>query len=148
MKMTRRETWSPFRDLGRLREEIDRLFGSPYEGSEFVTGWGPALDFFEDKDRFTVKCELPGVRKEDIDISVEGNTLSISGERKHENEQQTGQTYRSERYFGRFQRNVTLPQAVDANNVSAQYKDGVLTVSLPKTEESRRKQIQIQGEAQ
>jgi len=147
MKLARRQaTWTPFRELGRLRDEFERVFGSPYEtGTDFL-GWGPAVDLFEDKDHFTVKCELPGIKKVDIDISVEGNTLSICGERKFEQEEKPGEAYHTERYYGRFQRTIALPQSVDAGKVDARYKDGILTISLPKTEEGRRKQIQIKAE--
>ena len=147
MKLARRQsTWAPFRDFGRLREDLERFLGTPYETSTDMWGWGPAVDLYEDKDQFTVKCEIPGIKKEDLDISVEGNTLSVCGERKYEQEERPGEAYHTERYYGRFQRTITLPQTVNANKVNAAYKDGVLTISLPKTEEGRRKQIPIQGE--
>jgi HSP20 family protein len=136
----------PALSFGRLRDDLERFFGTPYEASTDLWGWGPAVDLYEDKDRFTVKCELPGIKKEDIDISVEGNTLCICGERNVEQEEKPGEAYHTERYYGRFTRNITLPQAVNAGKVNATYKDGILTISLPKTEESKRKQIQIQAE--
>jgi HSP20 family protein len=146
MKLARQQTWSPFRELGRLRNDFERFFATPYETPTDLWGWGPAVDLFEDKDQFTVKCELPGIKKEDIDISVEGNNLSICGERKVEQEEKPGEVYHTERYYGRFQRNIALPQSVNASKVNAKYKDGILTITLPKTEEGRRKQIQVQAE--
>ena len=138
---------APFNDLNRIRSEIDRFFQDPFsaltQGTSFFEGWTPALDIYEDKDKYVVKAELPGLKKEDIDVSLEGNTLTISGERKQEEEKEEGDTYRSERYFGRFQRTVTLPAAVDASKIQATYKDGVLTVTVPKTEEAKPKQIEV-----
>ena len=138
---------APFNDLNRIRSEIDRIFQDPFslvtQGTSFFEGWTPALDIYEDKDKYVAKAELPGMKKEDIDVSLEGDTLTISGERKQEEEKKEGDTYRSERYFGRFQRIVTLPAAVDANKIQATYKDGVLTVTVPKTEEAKPKQIEV-----
>jgi HSP20 family protein len=150
MKLTRSQRrelgqWSPFDQLTRLRDEINRIFEpSDWRMSSLSDGWSPALDMFEDKDSVTVKTELPGLKKEDIDVSIEGDTLCICGERKHEEEHGKGENYQSERYFGRFYRNVTLPYAVDASKVNASYRDGVLTVTLPKSEEAKRKQIAVQ----
>src|SRR5437899_12627000 len=140
--------WPVFDRLTNLRDEIDRLFESPLQ--QFARkpqllngGWGPALDVYEDKDNVTVKAELPGMKKDDIEISLHDASLSISGERKSQSKHEDAETYRSERFFGRFQRTVTLPTAVDSNKVKAQYKDGVLTVTLPKTEEAKPKQIDV-----
>jgi HSP20 family protein len=106
--------------------------------------WSPALDVFQDKDHVFVKCELPGMKKEDIEISLQDNVLTISGERKHEKEVKEGDGFRSERFFGRFHRSVTLPLPVQTSNVKAQYKDGILTVTLAKAEEAKPKQIEVQ----
>jgi len=106
--------------------------------------WSPPLDVFQDKDHVFVKCELPGMKKEDIQISLHENALTISGERKNEREVKEGDGWRSERFFGRFHRSVTLPVLVDPANVKAQYKDGVLAVSLSKAEEAKPKQIEVQ----
>ena len=91
-----------------------------------------------------MKAELPGMKKEDIDVSLHDGALSISGERKSEEKLENAEVYRSERFFGRFQRTVALPATVDAAKISAQYKDGVLTVTLPKAEEAKPKQIDVQ----
>ena len=139
---------SPFRQLSTLRDEIDRLFESPLSSltelsQPFSGGWAPAVDLYEDRDSFVFKMELPGMSKDQIDISLHEGVLSISGERKEEQKQEDAETYRSERYFGRFQRSVSLPTRVDADKVNASYKDGILTVTLPKSEEAKAKQIAI-----
>jgi HSP20 family protein len=140
-------TWSGFGRLTDLQDEIDRLFDSPLaelaRTSQLFTGWTPALDLYEDKDNFTVKAELPGMKREDIELSFHEGSLSISGERKHEEKSSEGEAYRSERLFGRFQRTITLPAPVAADKVKAQYKDGILTVTLPKTEEAKPKRIDV-----
>ena len=141
--------WSPLEQLSNLRQEINRLFETPFEDggtqSEFF-GWAPAVDLYEDRDNLVVKAELPGMKKEDIEISLHEGSLIISGERKTENQEGEGENSRSERFFGRFQRALELPKAVDANNVTAIYKDGILTVKLPKTEESKPRQISVSDE--
>jgi len=138
-------TWSPFDRLTSLRDEMNRLFDFswPSRDSGLLSGWSPALDVFDDKDNFVVKVELPGMKKDEINLSLHDGVLSISGERKHEREAKDGGAFRSERYFGKFQRSVTLPTAVDPNKVTASYKDGVLTVELPKAEEAKPKQIAV-----
>ena len=103
----------------------------------------PALDLYEDKDNFVLKAELPGMKKEEIDISLHEGVLTLSGERKEERKEEGADTYRSERYYGRFHRTIALPSAVNGEKVSASYKDGILTVTLPKTEEAKPKQIPI-----
>ncbi len=138
---------SPINELHRIRNEIFRIFGDPFAAfapsTSFFEGWEPNIDIYEDKDKVSIKAELPGMKKEDIAVSLDGNTLTIAGERKHEEERKEGETYRSERFFGRFQRSVTLPQAVDAKKIQATYKDGVLTVVLAKSEEAKSKQIEV-----
>ena len=139
--------WPTFGRLSDLHDEIDRLFDSPLteltRTSQLLSGWTPALDVYEEKDSFVVKAELPGMRKEDIEVSFHDGSLSISGERKSESKHEDAEIYRAERYFGRFQRSVSLPAAVAADKIKAAYKDGVLTVTLPKTEEAKPKQIDV-----
>ena len=141
-------TWPSFGRLSDLRDEIDRLFESPLEEltrtSRLLSGWTPALDMYEDNDTIFVKAELPGMKKEDIDISLHDGSLSVSGERKSEEKFENAEVYRSERFTGRFQRTVTLPAPVAADKVKAHYQDGVLTITLPKTEEAKPKQIDVQ----
>jgi HSP20 family protein len=138
-------TFDPLEQLSHLREEVNRLFASPFEGlTQAFNTWSPAIDLYEDKDNVTVKAELPGMKKEEIDVSLHDGMLTISGERKIEREQgKKGETYRSERFFGRFQRSVMLPSAVDEAKVNAAYKDSILTITLPKSEEAKPKQIAV-----
>ena len=139
--------WSPLDQLLNLREEIHRLFEpSLTEGqrtTEFFDGWTPAVDLYEDKESLFVKVELPGLKKEDIEVSVHDGTLSICGERKAATPDSSSQTFRSERFFGRFHRSLALPKPVAVDKIKAAYKDGVLTVTLPKTEEAKPKQIEV-----
>ena len=140
-------SWPSFGQLTDLREEIDRLFGAPLaelaRTSQLLSGWTPAMDVFEDKDNLYVRAELPGMRKEDIDVSLHDGSLSISGERRSEEKYKEAEVYRAERFVGRFQRTVTLPTQVAADKVKAQYKDGILTITLPKAEEAKPKQINV-----
>lgn len=140
-----RSVWSPFDRMATLQQEMNRLFEGTFgEGpSNLFGGWNPALDVYQDKDNITVTVELPGLNKDEIDISIHEGALIISGERKQESEKQDSETFRSERFFGRFQRSVRLPSAVNADKVTANYKDGVLTVVLPKTEEAKPRQIAV-----
>ena len=140
-------TWPAFGRLTDLRDEIDRLFESPLaelaRTSHLLSGWTPVLDVYEDKDNLFVKVELPGMKREEIEVSLHEGSLSISGERKSEQKYQNAEVYRAERFFGRFQRTVTLPTPVAADKVKAQYKDGILSITLPKTEEAKPKHIDV-----
>jgi len=140
--------WTPFWQLSTLRDEIDRLFETPLaevtRGSQqFLGGWLPAVDLYEDKDNVIVKAELPGMKKDEINISLHEGVLTLAGERKEEKESKDAEVYRSERFLGRFQRTITLPSPVQMDKVHAAYKDGILTVTLPKTEEVKPKQIEV-----
>ena len=139
--------WPSFGRLTDLRDEIDRLFEVPLTGltqaSRLLSGWTPAIDVYEDKDQLTVKAELPGMKKEDIELSLHDGCLSVSGERRSEGKYQDAEVYRAERFFGRFQRTVSLPTPVATDKVKAQYKDGILTVTLPKTEEAKPRHIDV-----
>jgi HSP20 family protein len=129
--------WLSVGRLTNLQEELDRLFDSP------LTGWTPALDVQEDKDKFTIKVEVPGLKREDIDVSLQDDALVISGERTSEKIEEDVEIHRQERLFGKFQRALTLPEPVATDKVKADYKDGVLTVTLPKTEEAKPKKIDV-----
>jgi HSP20 family protein len=111
--------------------------------SELLEGWFPAVDVYEDKDNLLVKAELPGIRKEDVGISFHNGNLILSGERKQEEKNESAQPYRSERWVGRFHRTINLPCRVEADKIKATYNEGVLTVTLPKAEEAKAKQIPI-----
>ena len=141
---------SPFNGFARwstLRDELDSLFELPFWSNfqrqgQLFSGWSPALDIYQNNDSVIARVELPGMRKEDIEISLQDGMLTISGERKagsHEGEK----AERTERYVGKFRRSVSLPTMVDANKVTANYRDGILMVTLPKAEEAKPKQIQV-----
>src|SRR5260370_15244545 len=120
--------WPGCGGLTNLRDEIDRLFASPLSElartSQLLSGWTPALDVFEDKENIYVRAEVPGMRKEEIEVSLHNGSLSISGERKSEEKYKDAEVYRGERFFGRFQRSVTLPTPVAADKGKAQHQDG------------------------
>jgi len=142
------EVWGlgPFEQFTNLRAELDRAFGlaaGEFVRGEISQGWVPALDLREEKDTLVATVELPGLRKQDIDVSVHDGVLSIAGERSQERKADDPGCHRSERFHGRFHRKVTLPTPVRTEGVTATYKDGLLTVTLPKTEEARPKQIEV-----
>ena len=136
--------------LLRLQDEMNDLFdrffgwwGSPT--TELVGQWWPVLELAEKEDHVIVRAEMPGLKREDIDVSVHGNVLTLSGEKKEEAEPREGACYCSERRYGSFRRDITLPAEVDADKVEATYKDGVLTLTLPKVEEAKTKKIAIKS---
>lgn len=142
-------TWeigSPFEEFDRLQRQMDKL--SDYiwgAGQEPRAGVFPLMNVTEDKDHFYVRAELPGVSAEDLDISVTGNTLTISGERKIPSEGEKVTYHRKEREGGRFSRIITVPRELDTSKVEARSSDGVLTVILPKVEAAKPKQIQVKA---
>ena len=151
MTLTRwqRHNWDPVLQLSSsLRDEIDRLFGNPLEnGSQpFSSGWVPALDVYEDKDHVFVRAEVPGMKKEEIEISLHEGVLTLSGERKLEKEYEKAESHRTERFVGRFQRSISLPAPVDGGKVRATYKHGILAITLPKAEEAKPRQITVNAE--
>jgi HSP20 family protein len=136
--------------LSRLHDEVDQLFGrffdDPFGGTFGLTreaGWAPLLDVSETDDEIQVSAEIPGIDPKEFDISVTGNVLTISGEKREESEERKGNVYRAERRFGSFRRSITLPDSVDTEKVSADYDRGVLTVHLPKTEKAAAKRIPV-----
>jgi HSP20 family protein len=126
-----------FSRLSNLQDELNRLFAS----SE--NSWLPALDVQEGKESFVVSTELPGLKREDIEVSLHDGALLISGERKVEKVEEGVEVHRQERAYGKFQRTLTLPTPIAADKITAQYKDGVLTVTLPKVEEAKPKKIDV-----
>jgi HSP20 family protein len=142
--------WDPFRELAAMQERINRVFGEAYarrpEDDIMLRGdWIPPVDIFEnEKGEVVIKAELPGLRKEEIDLRVENNTLTIRGERRRQAEVKEEQYHRVERTYGSFSRSFALPGTVDSGRVSADYRDGVLTVVLPLKEEAKPRQIQVQ----
>jgi HSP20 family protein len=146
--------FAPFRRVASLRDELDSLFslafgqltganGENGRGAQLLEGWCPVVDVYEDKDNLLVKAELPGLKKEDIGISLHNGYLALSGERKAEDKRQDADVYRSERWVGHFHRSISLPCRVEADKITASYNEGVLTVTLPKAEEAKPKQIPI-----
>jgi len=138
--------WPSFDRWITLRGDLNTLFELPFwsnfgRQSQLFSGWSPALDLYQNNDDVIALVELSGMRKEDIEISLHDGTLTISGERKSETSD--GAAERTERYVGKFRRSITLPTRVDASKVSATYRDGILTVTLPKAEEAKPKQIQV-----
>jgi HSP20 family protein len=127
-----------------LRDLLDSAFQLASSAPDFASGWAPALDVFEDDSKITVQLEAAGMEKEDFDISLQDGVLTISGERKFKSEGHEGESLRSERSFGTFSRSITLPSPVNGEAVKATYEDGVLTVTLPKTEEAKPKKIQVE----
>jgi HSP20 family protein len=129
---------------GQLREQLNRLFDvSASRAPESFGDWSPALDAFEDKDKYVVSLELPGMKREDISVTVHDGVLTVAGERKSEQDSKTGAVHRSERYYGKFTRSVSLPSTAKTDNVAASYKDGVLQIELPKAEEAKPKSIEV-----
>jgi HSP20 family protein len=149
IKKYRKEN-EPFGLLANFRDEVDRLFDdffAPWKRKRLLPTeavWSPELDVYEDENNVMVSADLPGMKPEEIDISVSGNTLKISGEKKKKEEKKGRNYYRLEKSYGSFFRRVELPAAIDAGKISATYKDGVLEVTLPKTGKTKPKKVKIQ----
>jgi HSP20 family protein len=136
--------FDPFRDLTTLREEMNRLFSRTMgEGGGGGAAWTPAVDIFDTADAIVLRAELPGLSADDIDIEVDDNVLTLKGERRFEDKVEEGRYYRLERAYGHFQRSVTLPQGVKADEISATFDQGVLTVRVPKAEEVKPRKISV-----
>ncbi|HOU52451.1 MAG TPA: Hsp20/alpha crystallin family protein [Myxococcota bacterium] len=140
------QRWDPFREFERLHEEVDRLFRN-VTPSGAVAGsqcWVP-VDVLENAEEVVLRAELPGVKPDQVDVRIEDNVLTLSGEKKLENEEKKDQYLRVERFYGKFSRAFTLPHYVDAGKVVAEYKDGVLTLHLPKKAETKPRQIPVKA---
>ena len=140
--------WKPFAELGTFRKEMDRLwdrfFGEmPVAARRIGEEWLPTTDVSETKDSFLVKAELPGLETKDIEVSVSGDFLVIKGEKKQEKEEKDEQHHAVERYYGSFQRSYRIPPNVNIEKIDAAFEKGVLKVTLPKTEEAKKKEISI-----
>jgi len=144
MSMTR---WEPFRGLNTLQEQVNRLFEDSFSrsrsGHAELASWAPGVDVYETENELVVKADLPDVQEKDIDVRVENNTLTIRGERKFSNEVQDDNYLRVERAFGTFSRSFSLPNTVNTEAIKADYRNGVLSVRMPKREETKPKQIKI-----
>ena len=148
MSITR---YDPFRDLRNLQEEVNRLFtgnvGRGFDDEGIARGsWSPSVDIYENKDHVILEAELPGMNREDFDLSVENNAITLRGERRFEKKDETDNYHRVERAYGSFTRSFTLPNTVTAEGATADYRNGVLLVTLPKREETKARRIEIKGE--
>ncbi|HXQ74284.1 MAG TPA: Hsp20/alpha crystallin family protein [Pyrinomonadaceae bacterium] len=142
--------YDPFRDLRTLQEEVNRLFSTNLTrafGDEGIGrgAWAPSVDIYENKDQIVLEAELPGMKQEDFDLSIENNVITLRGERKFEKTDETDNYHRVERSYGSFTRSFTLPQTVSAEGATAQYSNGVLRVTLPKREETKARRIEVKG---
>jgi len=142
--------WRPFGELTSLRREMDRLwenfFGERPLGRIWEREWAPSLDMSETKDNYVVKAEVPGIDAKHIDISLTGDVLSIRGEKKQEKEEKEEDFHLVERNYGSFSRSVRIPAEVESNKIKASYKNGILTITLPKSEKVKAKEVKIKVE--
>jgi HSP20 family protein len=141
--------WDPFRDLSTMQERVNRVFGDFYRGVDDDVmrrgTWVPPVDIFDSGNhQLVIKAELPDMNKEDIEITVENNALTLKGEKKMDSAIKDEHCHRIERAYGTFSRSFALPPSVDTSKVSADYKNGVLTIALPMREESKPRQINVQ----
>jgi HSP20 family protein len=143
--------YDPFRDLFRLQDQLFKTFGETYgareQDSGLTSAWTPPVDVYEDADAITLKVELPEVDAKDVDIQVEANQLTIRGERKLEKAEDRDGYHRIERTYGVFSRTFTLPSTVDTEHISAESRDGVLRLVLPKRAETKPRQIKVSVES-
>jgi len=142
-------TWKPFRELDKMRNEMDQVWDSFFEGKpkfRELGKWFPSVDVSETKNDLIVKAELPGIDPKDIDISLNDGYLTIKGERKQEKEEKEENYHFIERSYGSFTRSVRLPNEVQRDKISASYKNGILKVTLPKSEEAKKKEVKIKVE--
>ena len=140
--------WSPFRDVLNIQDEMNRLFNTffartPERRDAGTFSWSPLVDILETDGEIKVVAEVPGMKREDIKISVQDNVLTLKGEKKLEKEEKEKNFHRVERAHGAFERSFSLPASVQTDKVKASYKDGVLTIALPKSEETKPKEIAI-----
>lgn len=142
--------WDPFRDVVTLQDRMNRLFDQALsrtraDDEEGLTAstWVPAVDIFETADSIVMRAELPGVSRENIDIQVRDNTLTLKGERKFERDVKDENCLRIERSYGAFQRAFNLPTVIQQDKIKAVFRDGVLEVTMPKAEEAKPKQVKI-----
>lgn len=140
--------WDLVRELAAMQDRMNRMWGNVYDRGQQETGshgaWLPPVDIYETDDReIVLKAELPGLRRDDIDLTVENNTLTFRGERRQDDGVREGQYHRNERVYGTCSRSFTLPNTVDAAKVRAEYRDGVLTVRMPMREDAKPRQVQV-----
>lgn len=149
--MRRQDIWDPIRELEEIGSRFNRLFGFPRLGDAWerddlaITAWAPSCDIVETDKEYRIRLELPNVKKEDVQITLDQGMLTVQGERKEEKEEESGRFHRRELKYGTFLRRFTLPDEVDSEKVDARFHDGMLTVTVPKSEtkQSKAKQITI-----
>lgn len=145
--MTTRRAFDPFQNLRRLNSLLDDAFANwpaqPDENGALTASWAPVCDVFEDKDSVKIVAEIPGVKPEDVRISIENQVLTIRGEKKQAAEETTERVHRYERSYGLFERSFALPNLVDADKIEAKYDNGILTITLPKAERARPREISV-----
>jgi HSP20 family protein len=145
--MTVLTRWEPFRELSALQNRMNRLFEEQYGGGreESLTAgaFAPPVDIYEDEHSIQLKLEVPGIEEKDLDVKVENNTLTVSGERKFEKEEKEENFRRVERRYGSFSRSFTLPNTVNTDDIQAEYNNGVLKIRLAKRAEAKLKQIKV-----
>jgi HSP20 family protein len=138
--------WNRLRNLSNLQEQVNQLFDSatPAQAdNSALTSWAPAVDIHETENELVLKADIPGVNEKDIDVRVENNTLTVRGERSFSSEVKEDNYLRIERTYGSFSRSFGLPTTVNTEAIKAEYKNGVLTVEMPKRAESKPKQVKI-----
>lgn len=141
----KRDAFGEFGGLARTLHELNRAFGAPRFLNEDGYGtWNPAVDIYEDQNGLLIEADMPGMKASDFELSVENNVLTLRGQRKFEKQSDEGNYHRVERSYGSFTRSFTLPATVNVEQVAADYRDGVLKVSLPRREEAKPRQIQVQ----
>ena len=145
--------YDPFRDLRNLQEEVNRLFtgnvGRTYDDEGIARGsWNPSVDIYENKDQLVLEAELPGMSREAFDLTIENNVITLRGERRFEKKEDTENYHRVERAYGGFTRSFTLPNTVTGEGANADYRIGVLRVTLPKREDTKARRIEIKGDGE
>jgi HSP20 family protein len=147
--------WNPTRELAtfptnilNMQREINRMFDDFFRSDRdepvlFESDWKPVADITEEGNTYVAKVELPGVSKDDVKITMQDNVLTVRGEKKAERKSKEANMHRVERYYGSFQRSFALPATVKNDKIEAEYKDGILTVTMPKAEEAKPKQIEV-----
>ena len=135
--------WDPFREFPTLNDRLGNFLGRTWDNPLSTTAWNPSVDIFENDNEIVFKAELPGMNPKDIEVKLENNVLMLKGERRFEKETKEENYHRIEREYGNFSRSFALPSAVEGDKVTAEYKDGVLKVTLPKKEEIKPKPIKI-----
>lgn len=142
--------YDPFRDLRSLQDEMNRLFSSSFprlsNQEEMSAGWSPSVDIYESETQVILEAELPGMKREDFDLSIENNIITLKGERRFEKKDEGDNYHRVERAYGSFTRSFNLPRTISTEDIKAEYKNGILTVTLQKKEEAKARKIEITGE--